>query len=279
MLRDRARSSALLIPPVLLAVWLGGPWLVALVAVAVLLAAREAFDLLAAAGHPSFPALGTLLALVIAVADTVAPAPGGSGLLLAAVGLGLVAMAALGRDDPRDGLASLATTIFGALYVGLLGFILRLGLGGPALPGTAPLAFLGSERAWLLLLLFGVWAFDTGAYVAGRRFGRRGFMTHISPRKTVEGVLGGLLAALVVCTLMTVGLGGSLIAGLALGPWIAIAAQAGDLAESMLKRAAGAKDSSHLIPGHGGMLDRIDSLLFAAPAVTLYVLVAFAPRP
>lgn len=276
MLIERARSAAVLIPPILLAAWFGGPWLVAVVGVATVLAARETFRLLAAAGHPSFPALGAVLALAIAVADTVAPAPGGSGLLITGVGVVIVATAAIGRDDPRDGLAALATTVFGALYVGLLGFVLRLGVDGPLLPAEAPLAFLGRERAWVLLLILGVWAFDSGAYAAGRRFGRRGFMTHISPRKTVEGVIGGTVAVTITTTLLAMGLGGSIIAGLALGPWIAIAAQAGDLAESMLKRAAGAKDSGALIPGHGGMLDRVDSFLFAAPAVALYVLVAFA---
>ncbi len=191
MLRDRARSAALLVPPVLLVLWLGGPWIALLVGVAVAVGAREAFRLLEAAGHPAFAALGVVLAIVIALADSVAAVPGGTGLLLAAMGIVLVGTAALTRQDPREGLASFATTTFGALYVGLLGFVPRLGTQAPLIPGDAPLEFLGPERGWILLLLLSVWTFDTGAYIAGRRFGRRKFMAHISPAKTVEGVVGG----------------------------------------------------------------------------------------
>jgi phosphatidate cytidylyltransferase len=265
----------MLVSPLLIVLWLGGPWIALLVGVAVAIGAREAFRLLEAAGHPAFPALGVVLALVVALADSVAAVPGGAGLLLAAIGIVLVGTAALSRQDPREGLASFATTTFGALYVGLLGFVPRLGAQAPFIPDGAPLQFLGAERGWILLLILCVWTFDTGAYLVGRRFGRRKFMAHISPAKTVEGVVGGTLAVTAVAALLVAGLGRPWLAGLALGPLVAIAAQAGDLAESMLKRAAGAKDSGRLIPGHGGLLDRLDSFLFAAPVVLLYVVVVF----
>jgi phosphatidate cytidylyltransferase len=108
----------------------------------------------------------------------------------------------------------------------------------------------------------------------GRRFGRERFLTHISPSKTYVGLVGGTVSATVVVAATLVGLGQAPGHAVLLGPLAALAAQAGDLAGSMLKRAAGAKDSGTLIPGHGGMLDRVDSFLFAAPVVTLYV-VAF----
>jgi phosphatidate cytidylyltransferase len=154
----------------------------------------------------------------------------------------------------------------------LLGFVVRLGVAAPEPPTSAPLAFLGGERGWILLLVLGVWSYDTGAYLIGKRFGRAKFLTHISPSKTYAGLIGGLAASTIVVTAMAVLLGEPPLIGLALGPLLGLAAQAGDLAESVLKRAAGAKDSGTIIPGHGGILDRVDSFLFAAPVVALYVL-------
>jgi len=272
VLRERARSAAVLAPPILLALLLGGPWIALVVAVAVAIGAVEAFRLLTQAGHASFPALGVVLAVVVALGDSVREVPGGSGLLLAGVGIVLVASAAITRLDPREGLATLITTTFGAMWVGLLGFVPRLAAADVPVVDGSPLGWLGGARAWVLILLLTVWTFDTAAYAVGRRFGQRHFIPHISPGKTVEGTLGGMLGAVIVCALLVAAVGRPPLAGLVLGLAIAVAAQVGDLAESMLKRAAGAKESGRLIPGHGGLLDRIDSFLFAAPVAYLYVI-------
>jgi Predicted CDP-diglyceride synthetase/phosphatidate cytidylyltransferase len=196
----------------------------------------------------------------------------GSGLLLVAVGIVLAAVASFTKVDPRDGLQAWMATVFGALYAALLSFIIRLGQAAPDVPAGSPLSTIGAERGWLLLLVLAVWSYDTGAYLVGMNIGRTKFLTQISPSKTIEGLVGGVIATTIVVAVLLWGLGQNPLHALALGPLTALAAQAGDLAESVIKRAAGAKDSGALIPGHGGMLDRVDSFIFAAPVVTLYVL-------
>lgn len=125
---------------------------------------------------------------------------------------------------------------------------------------------------WLLTALMIVWAADSGAYFVGRRFGKHKLSPRISPNKTIEGLLGGLLAG------VAVGVAGGLLAGAtpAQLPWVALvallataASVIGDLYESLLKRHVGAKDSSNLLPGHGGILDRVDGVLAALPVFAL----------
>lgn len=253
---------------------LGGPWIVAVIVAATALAAREVFQLLTGAGYPSLAWLGMAFAVALVLDAAIVPAIDGSGVLLIATGTILAAVGSFTRTDPRDGLPTWVTTVFGAFYAALLGFVLRLGHQVPALPDGAPLAGLGAERGWIVLLVLAVWSFDTGAYFIGKRFGRRTFLIHISPSKTYAGLIGGIVAATLVSAAVLVGLGQQASTALIVGPLISLAAQAGDLAESMLKRAAGVKDSGHLIPGHGGVLDRVDSFLFAAPVLALYVLAA-----
>jgi len=127
-------------------------------------------------------------------------------------------------------------------------------------------------HAWLLVALLIVWAADTGAYFAGRKFGRHKLSPRISPNKTIEGLVGGALAGVVV------GVIGGVVAGTATSklPAVALVALAvvlasavGDLFESLLKRHVGVKDSGDLIPGHGGLLDRMDSVLAALPVFVL----------
>jgi phosphatidate cytidylyltransferase len=271
-MRERAITAVVLVPVLLIVLFLGGVVLAGAVAIVTVLAAMEAFRLLRSAGHDGFAALGTVLALFVVLDAAFPKVLEGSGLLLVAIGIVLAAVASFTRIDPHDGLQAWVATVFGALYVALLSFIIRLGQAAPPVPDGAPLAALNGETGWILLLVLAVWSYDTGAYLVGRSIGRTHFLTHISPAKTVEGVIGGVIATTVVVGVLLWALGQNPVHALVLGPLTALAAQSGDLAESVIKRAAGAKDSGTLIPGHGGVLDRIDSFLFAAPVVTLYVI-------
>jgi len=273
--RQRAISAALFVPVLLVVLAIAGPVLAIFITLVTALAAVEVFRLLRAAGYQTLAALGTALAVVIVLDGAFPGVLEGSGSLLVAVGVVLIAVAAFTKIEPRDGLNAWTATVFGAIYVSMLGFILRLGHAAPPVPDGAPLAILGAERGWIVLLIFAVWSYDTGAYLVGKQLGRERFLTHISPSKTYAGLIGGVVATTIVTAVMLWGLGQSPAHALVLGPLAALAAQAGDLAESVIKRAAGQKDSGTLIPGHGGILDRVDSFLFAAPIVTLYVVVLF----
>jgi phosphatidate cytidylyltransferase len=271
-MRERAISAVVLVPVLALVLAIGDPVLGAAVALATALAAVEVFRLLRSAGHVTFAALGTALALVVVLDAAFPEVLEGSGLLLGAIGIVLVAVASFARPDPHDGLLIWMATVFGALYVSMLSFVVRLGHAAPGLAADAPLHWLGSQRGWILLLVLAVWSYDTGAYTVGRSLGRTRFLAHISPSKTLEGLAGGVIATTIMVGVMLAALGQNPVHAIVLGPLTALSAQAGDLAESVIKRAAGATDSGTLIPGHGGVLDRVDSFLFAAPVVTLYVL-------
>jgi len=182
-----------------------------------------------------------------------------SSLLIAAF------LAALWRRAPiRERVLGLMTDLLGVAYLAL------------CLYPAVGVRFGFGERVgleWTLVLLAVIWAGDTGALFGGKAFGRTPFAPRISPKKTNEGAVAGLLAGLLVAWLLQLfffsdlPLRHVLMASLLMGMF----GQLGDLAESMLKRAADVKESSYLIPGHGGALDRIDSLLFAFPVLYLYL--------
>jgi phosphatidate cytidylyltransferase len=138
-------------------------------------------------------------------------------------------------------------------------------------PCWLALVFLATKgvpaAAWVLFTLALVWAADTGAYFAGRFFGKVPLAPRVSPKKTWEGVLGGLLVSGLVATAASLWLGVMHLPFILLCVFVAAISVVGDLTESMLKRTAGLKDSGSLFPGHGGMLDRIDSVTAAAPVL------------
>jgi len=292
MLMTRILTAVVLGPIVIAAAIVGEPWLSMLVGLVLVLAMVELVGLLEAAGlQPSRPlavASGILVgAAGIAVANDAVVGGAVADLLEATTAPGVIALAlaltwvvlgigALARPDPRTGFLSWATSSFAVAYVGLLLPAMALvGHLGPA-DGSAETAVgaleLRSGAAWVLTLIAIVWAYDTGAYLLGRAVGRRKLIDHVSPSKTVEGLLGGLILATLAAGFGTWLIGLDAFHALLLGPLVGLAAQGGDLAESLVKRAAGRKESGSLIPGHGGILDRIDSFLFAAPSLLVYAL-------
>jgi len=149
-----------------------------------------------------------------------------------------------------------------------------LGIGWIGLLSFLPLIRHGPDGlAWVFAVLVVSWLGDTGAYFAGRAFGRHALYPKVSPKKTWEGALGGItLATVGLFVVSELGLPAmSALDVLILGPLLCIGGILGDLAESMLKRSFGVKDAGRIMPGHGGLLDRIDSVLFVAPATWLWI--------
>jgi phosphatidate cytidylyltransferase len=272
MLAVRLATAAILIPILLVVLYAGGPLLIAMLALVVLVAAAEVSDLLRRAGLPVQPLLVGGLALAAVAEAAYAPAETSWALPAWFVLVVLTgAVAALLKHDMQQALLCWAGTALGALYAGLVAFLLRIPLTVAETAATGPLVeLLDAGRAWLLVLVLGVWAYDSAAYVTGRLWGRGHFFAHISPHKTWTGALGGSIAVVLVCAALGLLIGRPAEAA-GLGVLIALSAPVGDLAESVLKRAAGVKDSGQLIPGHGGMLDRLDSFVTAAPVAWIYL--------
>ncbi|MBI4537553.1 MAG: phosphatidate cytidylyltransferase [candidate division NC10 bacterium] len=255
----RVLSAVLLIPAFLLFIHASSPLAFhLLVSVAVALAGWEFARLCPVQTGRGFGLLGAVAALLWQAS------------LVRGSGAGLVTLALTGaallrllwtRAEFRSGAIQAAWLVLGAAYVG--GF-----LGCAGLLRDQP-----AGRQLVYFLMLTTWAADTGAYYVGSTVGRRPLAPALSPKKTVEGAVGGLLA-----TALTALIAGHWLlpalswwAAVGLGLLLAAVGMAGDLCESGLKRAAGVKDSSGIIPGHGGILDRLDSLMFAGPC--LYALV------
>ena len=193
--------------------------------------------------------------------------------------IGLLTAVIWTRGTSRKPLVSVAITILGVMYPALVSYMYPLRYHDYAIGALA-------GTVLVMFPIFVTWATDTGAYAFGRMFGRHKLIPSVSPAKTYEGAIGGLAAAVLFAWLYVTFLmqpyaqlsvlpAGIILFGLAIG----CVAQLGDLAESLLKRDAGVKDSSKLLPGHGGILDRFDSLLFVLPVAYLLLSRLLVPAP
>ena len=166
------------------------------------------------------------------------------------------------RKDHSDAILAISTTVFGVIYVSWLGSYL------------IKLRFLHKGSLLVIFLLLVVKLGDTGAYLVGRKFGRHKLLKRVSPKKSIEGAIGGFIVSVIVAVLSKFYLDGvSIYHLLVLGSLIGISSQLGDLSESLIKRDCNVKDSGNFIPAQGGVLDLMDSILFSAPVAYLYIMV------
>jgi len=266
-MKSRILTALVLFPPVIYLIGWSPIWLfLAAVVATVELSLYEYFQICRNGGVKTFPVVGYVGGVAMCLAQTAAlympmnPTLAVLGLtVLLTLSLGL-----RGSADLKEYLQAVSSTVFGILYVGF------------TLSCLLPLRF--SDRArgqkLIFLLFLVIWAGDICAYFVGRSLGRHLLSPRVSPKKTIEGAVAGLAGSLLTAwafahwfwptaDLRTI----ILLAGL-----IAIAGQIGDLAESAMKRGAGMKDSGAILPGHGGMLDRIDGLLFGAQTLWLLLM-------
>jgi phosphatidate cytidylyltransferase len=260
-LRLRIISALALAPLPIAAIWLGGAWLAALTALAASVMAWEWGQLCRgrAGGEADATPVGIILVGVVLAAVAIT-ALGAAALAVAAAlaGAGIVFFAARQWPNLKPGWSALGTLWVALPCISLL-WLARQETGG---------------RSTLLWLLAVVWATDIGAYAIGRSLGGPRLAPRWSPRKTWAGFAGGTICAAFAGGATALALGVSSAAPLVLvSAGLAIIAQFGDLAESLAKRRFGVKDSSGLIPGHGGLLDRLDGLLATLPAVALLTLI------
>jgi phosphatidate cytidylyltransferase len=279
-MQQRVLSSVAVVVIGVVPIVAGGPIFATLMAALGLVGYAEFVRLRRNLGAPDSPA--SLIGYVVIAAFALV-ALSSLNPLVTIVGIVVLAafaplLAALGQPDQPTAItgASLVTT--GSLYLGLPIFAavsLRSALGTvdqqwlTSLAESAALAWQSAPRglAWTALVVFTIWVGDSAAYLGGRSFGRSPLAPRISPKKTIEGSASGLLGSALTALLCAAvfGLNLPVIVALGFGLLIGATGQLGDLVESLIKRQAGVKDSGTLIPGHGGILDRIDALLLAFP--------------
>ncbi|MEO8971938.1 MAG: phosphatidate cytidylyltransferase [Ktedonobacteraceae bacterium] len=273
----RLLTALIAIPVVLLFVWFGGWWAFAGTVIVVVITTYELHNMLHHSGyHPMIP-----VSLGLSILILVAAMLPGQQLLLLEIGFSaslLVSFPLLFFRKNLDGsIVDWSLTLVIAVYVGfpLSFFLLLRGYDASVWQGFSGMwVYLPRGVWWLLLVFLGVWGFDAAAFFTGRSLGRHKLAPRISPGKTWEGVLGGFVLSIVAALALTVRqLGVPWYLAIVLGILLGVASVLGDLAESLIKRQMHVKDSGHFMPGHGGLLDRVDSLLFAVIVVYFFALI------
>lgn len=273
MLKKRVITALWFVPILGVVVWFGGePGFTALMVILGILAAVEFYRMVAVSKTPSLTYFGLVWTAFFILSrssklltflephfnpDLLIPL-----LLTSAVILSLIGL--LGRRQKEGALTSWVWTIAGILYVGWL------------LSHLVAIRGLDDGRNWVFFILFVTWVSDTSAFFIGRRSGRHKLAPNISPGKTWEGAIGGICGAILMSILFFT----TTLFQLPLIYWqvillsvlVSVFGQLGDLVESLFKRNMGVKDSGKLMPGHGGILDRIDSVVFAGVVVYYYVI-------
>jgi phosphatidate cytidylyltransferase len=265
----RILTAIVALPILLYTVWTSTPYFfVALTAAAVVIALNEFYHLASKVGCRPVAAAGYVAALLVIacfVFDYERPAC--IVAVIAALAIMSLAVEVFRSEDMSRSLASVSATVMGVVYTAILaGFL----VGVRMTPDTADTPQLAAK---LLTMFFAmVMLTDTGAYYTGRSVGRHKLAPRVSPGKTIEGSIGGFISAALA------GIASKLIFfpeipashAAALGALVGIVSQIGDLSESLLKRGSAVKDSGSIFPGHGGMLDRVDSIVFTAPLLYYY---------
>jgi phosphatidate cytidylyltransferase len=280
-LSKRVLFSVIAAPAGIVAIYLGGPVLATLLSVIAALSAWEFCRMARASGAQPFDAAAIVASasvpLIVYGVRLRLIAPALTHVVIAI--LAVVAATVFRRGiDGRPMLAA-ATTVLCVIYVSLIAYVFDLRFNDYVVSALG-----GTVLAMFPILL--TWATDVGAYVFGRMFGAHKLMPSVSPGKTIEGAAGGLLLAVVIGWLYVryvlhpyAQLALMPLATIVFAACVSAVAQIGDLAESLLKREAGIKDSSAIIPGHGGVLDRFDSLLFVLPVAALLLHLMLIPAP
>jgi phosphatidate cytidylyltransferase len=263
MLNKRVISAVLFLPVFYLVAWKLPPvYFTVLVIAAAAAGQHEFYRMTQARGFRPLAMLGIGLGVLV-VLDSYHSLHPGMGMLFPLTASMLLIMIArlFSQQTVESALEDVASTLLGVFYVAALfsyQVAIRTGAEG---------------KQWLVFLYFIIWATDIGAYSIGVPFGKHRLYEKVSPKKSIEGLLGALAAAAgmaLLCRIWfmpAISMGEVVLIALAL----AVVGTVGDLVESLFKRAAGVKDSGTLIPGHGGILDRMDSMLFAAPVLYYYL--------